>query len=118
MLNGELYKEEIDEIDVECEIAIKDGKPVRCDKNIYCTECGRNIVLNGKEVCSSKKLVEWAISEHKEEPKPCPFCGGNAKLYKIDATNSYVVECEKCYCKTSACIREERAIKVWNRRTE
>ena len=55
-----------------------------------------------------------------EPLKPCPHCGGEARLYHDTASDyerdwSYSVECTSCggYFKTP-----EQAISEWNRRTE
>ena len=71
-----------------------------------------------------------------EEPKKCPFCGGNAKT-KMRRKSTVVwtiwCECEKCHTKTIGyCPNmenadkileniedcKELAIKAWNRRVE
>ena len=57
--------------------------------------------------------------------KPCPFCGGVAKLYReqsVGGLNGSIVRCEKCGAKatwkqmsyTYACDHE--ASEAWNRR--
>ena len=59
--------------------------------------------------------------------KPCPFCGGVAKLYReqgVGGINGSIVRCEKCGAKaawkqmsyTTACDHE--AIEAWNRRAK
>ena len=58
-----------------------------------------------------------------EKLKPCPFCGGKAKLVNIDASgeqgeeNPIVVHCTQCFAKTDWFGREWEAIDAWNRRT-
>ena len=51
--------------------------------------------------------------------KPCPFCGGKAKLYQ-DITGQYVIQCNVCAATMPSCypnnIRwKAEAIKAWNR---
>lgn len=54
-----------------------------------------------------------------EELKRCPFCGGEARLYKaFDYVSKYRVECTKCFVYTLNCDTEKEAIKAWNRRVE
>lgn len=59
----------------------------------------------------------------KIELKPCPFCGGEARLEKdYDGGWSAFVMCDKCLARTgliSANIRycaNDKAIEVWNNR--
>lgn len=49
--------------------------------------------------------------------KPCPFCGGEAKLDIF--ADMYVVHCKNygCQCQTTAHCRKEDAVEAWNRRT-
>lgn len=54
--------------------------------------------------------------------KPCPFCGGEAKIYR-GAFESYRAECKKCGVATMLCLDapknsgELEAIEIWNKRT-
>lgn len=57
--------------------------------------------------------------------KPCPFCGGKAKLsgaYHICGVTAWAVYCEKssqdssCRAQMSSIKSEEDAINAWNRR--
>lgn len=58
------------------------------------------------------------------ELKPCPFCGGKAKLDhgRIGITETSYVRCEKCWSKGQSITESVRyssdaeAIKAWNRR--
>ena len=56
------------------------------------------------------------------ELKPCPFCGGWAKLTRMEETHvsheSYFVVCNGCPAQTSAWGRwlKDEAIEIWNRR--
>lgn len=47
--------------------------------------------------------------------KPCPFCGGEARLVSGPPGCHYVM-CEECYA-TSDDRGAERSIAAWNRRT-
>lgn len=49
--------------------------------------------------------------------KPCPFCGGKAKLHQaFDYT--YCVQCDKCWVTTLHKHKAEEVVRAWNRRTE
>lgn len=56
------------------------------------------------------------------ELKPCPFCGGRGKLYKV--WSGYSVKCcgdERCHLQAvpfPAYTTKERAIEAWNRRAQ
>lgn len=56
------------------------------------------------------------------ELKPCPFCGGEAKLYRMPTLDGfpYKVGCNEVTCPihvftVGMCTKEE-AIEAWNRR--
>jgi len=56
-------------------------------------------------------------AENSNKLKPCPFCGGKAKLHQ--AYNSFwQVQCNVCNIGTLITTDKERAISVWNRRTK
>lgn len=54
--------------------------------------------------------------------KPCPFCGGKARikhLYISDEPSHSRIECSKCHIKTDFYLYEygeRNVIRVWNRR--
>lgn len=57
--------------------------------------------------------------------KPCPFCGGTARLsgaYTIQGTTAWAVYCGKkpsdftCGAQITSIESEEKAIEAWNRR--
>lgn len=55
------------------------------------------------------------------ELKPCPFCGGEAKLehnYMTDYGDSYWVSCCSCNVSTDSDWAQESVIATWNKRTE
>ena len=56
-----------------------------------------------------------------EKLKPCPFCGGEARLISLHncfglSGVRWIVECIKCGCKTSKEISDHDAKEKWNRR--
>lgn len=66
------------------------------------------------------------------ELKPCPFCGANGKIIKLNhkgANGEYktLIKCERCGCRTyteyplphdSYLTRLERVVSLWNTRTD
>ena len=59
------------------------------------------------------------------ELKPCPFCGGDAKLKEFcmrirmfKQKKYYYAECSLCGVRTSAKSDAEESIEAWNRRTK
>lgn len=67
------------------------------------------------------------------ELKPCPFCGGKAKVKVCDGAGMYytdigtdcycgrkmshcLVRCEKCHTKTKAYLTRRGLYNAWNRR--
>lgn len=51
------------------------------------------------------------------ELKPCPFCGGDASLYK-NYISFYFVQCNCCYITTLQYADRNKPISDWNRRAE
>lgn len=75
--------------------------------------------------CKKQKLFvvdefDWLALQHKEELKPCPFCGEEAGIIKVAQGHfEYsVVECKKCLCRTVGLSSEAEAISKWNRRVK
>lgn len=59
--------------------------------------------------------------ENKTELKPCPFCGGKARLRKEshrEYAATYSVTCQDCFVKTRSYSFDDKAIDTWNRRTD
>lgn len=57
--------------------------------------------------------------------KTCPFCGGEAKVFKYRKARksfgtlfSYEVECVYCFVRTGRYPSEEKAVNAWNRRKD
>lgn len=50
------------------------------------------------------------------ELKPCPFCGGEAKIKKNILNEDIYVECRSCYSRTDGFGIAEYAIEQWNKR--
>lgn len=49
------------------------------------------------------------------ELKPCPFCGGEARVNAY-GFNQYSVDCKICWVETPIKSDVKNAIKAWNRR--
>lgn len=47
--------------------------------------------------------------------KPCPFCGGEAKLKELEYLGMFIV-CSKCGAKTSYRLRRSLIVNMWNNR--
>lgn len=61
--------------------------------------------------------------ENKRELKPCPFCGGKARIEDISTEDEkyYMMQCTNDECGASACFGDHstsksKAIAAWNRR--
>ena len=69
------------------------------------------------------------------ELKPCPFCGGKAKVYVCDCSGRYftdigtdtyhgiqmtccLIRCERCGVKTKAYLTRRGVFNAWNRRSD
>lgn len=55
------------------------------------------------------------------ELKPCPFCGGKAKVIRshVCLDNKYYAVCENDNCQAAICVdseTREKAIELWNKR--
>ena len=56
-----------------------------------------------------------------EKLKPCPFCGGEALIWKSQPLKiGKVIECQDCTVRISIpwAVLDKQATQVWNMRTE
>ena len=60
-----------------------------------------------------------------EKLKPCPFCGGEARVYLnfvptsdgLDEVNQYECGCERCGIAFYGLWERDRVVNEWNRRS-
>lgn len=52
-----------------------------------------------------------------EEPKKCPFCGGEAEIV-TESNHAAFVRCKKRCCRTYVFISSKVAVEAWNKRVE
>ena len=58
-------------------------------------------------------------SDTMTELRKCPFCGGEAKIYRRQLNwllDDYKVECCSCCCSTDIYDTKQEAIEAWNKR--
>lgn len=70
-----------------------------------------------------------------EELKPCPFCGGKAKVFSCDGAGAFytnageaqiwgrkmnhkLIRCKNCGIKTKAYLTDKGVFNAWNRRVD
>lgn len=58
------------------------------------------------------------MNEIEKDLKPCPFCGGEAKLNKMGYKEVGFVRCQKCRATNGIITQEHTAIKSWNTRPQ
>jgi Lar family restriction alleviation protein len=65
-------------------------------------------------------MTKDQIKAYEEQLKPCPFCGGKARLktWVIDLETYYIVCCRKCEVMpcTASHTNIKYAVKAWNKR--
>ncbi len=55
----------------------------------------------------------------RQKLKPCPFCGGEPKIHRIDrSTEFFRIVCFNCFSDTGNYYTEKEAIEAWNKRVE
>ena len=116
------------------EIEIRNNwRCVKCDwhdkKGRCCTKTGMTLYIDFVfssyqilfEGCIHFEPKELGDKNNMDEKlKPCPFCGGDGKIYtggtyyKI----TYQVVCEKCGARGKWYVLEKDAIKAWNKRVK
>lgn len=75
MTNFEFFKEELAKMaEASSPIAINNGKPIKCCRDILCKDCDRH------NNCNDSGLIKWLLSEHIEETENCKIC----KTLKVD----------------------------------
>ena len=65
----------------------------------------------------SKKVSDNAMTEQKL--KPCPFCGGKARIERTDcigSINYHYGYCIQCGARTDEYATKKGAIEAWNKR--
>jgi Lar family restriction alleviation protein len=55
--------------------------------------------------------------ERIEELKPCPFCGGEARIRR-PGTKAWSVSCVECMAESIFALDKNLAIAAWNRRAD
>lgn len=107
MTNGEIFKT----VNERSEAYLR-----FCKKQDQCHNCK----LNGdhKENGNVGCVFKWLDLEFTEEPKPCPFCGGEAKVVSTihKGCEYHHVECTKCHGSSIGAILVDESIDAWNRR--
>lgn len=80
-------------------------------------QCSCYALLEGYAT-REEAVSEWNRRVSEIKPlRPCPFCGGKAKVYQ-SGVNVWRVMCKQLNCGTLACDWDtpEEAIAAWNRR--
>ena len=88
-----------------------------------CVCCGE-IIPEGSHVCPNCKVAVNRETGIKDKLKPCPFCGGNARISAdTEATRdlqgrlwAFTAVCDRCCATSGLTFSPDRAIKAWNRR--
>lgn len=97
-------------------------KGLNPDNWLVVKDTTEKMVLVHRHFDLNKRIIQKAEREE-DELKPCPFCGGKAKIVMTeDDTGECVgpfffwIRCEECHLETGAKSSESEAIKEWNRR--
>lgn len=83
--------------------------------NKICKGIDANCIFSDKihDKFHHKCEFAWLDLEYKEELLPCPFCWGEAILYKSGIP---YIRCNTCGTQTTAYQTPDEAIAAWNRR--
>lgn len=88
-----------------------------CEECDNYDRCDHTVVADNAR--TAIEALEKQLPKKLAELKKCPFCGGEAILYKyFDFVNKHRVECTNCDMHTPVYITKEKAVEVWNRRVE
>ena len=65
----------------------------------------------------SKRGIGELLMNKDAELKPCPFCGGKARLMTYDTYGSHYVKCDNVSCGIVTWIHTtgEEAVEAWNK---
>lgn len=64
--------------------------------------------------CKERYLNQFEPKPKEPELKPCPFCGGKAKVH--DVVGGFIIHCDGCCTETRVYGESEETIKAWNKR--
>lgn len=113
---------------VECMERDTNGTNSQCNTR-YCDNCNLCYAQGtiGQQIealkMAIKALKAQDVPDKKNELKPCPFCGGEAKLtivpwcFKSGSSSSgWFVKCLNCDVSQPAYMSDHDAVEAWNRR--
>lgn len=73
----------------------------------------------------AEEALDKQITKTTEKLKPCPFCGGEAKMLKMGGIKGMFFNptvkrptCTKCHATMFVWFNEQTAIRAWNRRID
>jgi len=98
---------------------------IRDARNTFPEDYDTNVVKadwmseNAETLFYALRVLEAMCGKQDGELKPCPFCGGEAKLITWHKhTEARHIQCTQCQCMTGgAHFQREFAFKDWNTRT-
>lgn len=77
---------------------------------LHKTSCfGRNVTLK-------ERGTQGRESRMKTELKPCPFCGGEARIACDCSIDKWEIFCGQCHCTLKMFAEREDAVIAWNTR--